>query len=42
MLEDLIIKKIICEKVELYKSSAGFWTLESRIVDVAEGAETKI
>jgi hypothetical protein len=38
LLEDLIIKKLICEKVELYKSSAGFWILESRIVDIAEGA----
>jgi len=38
----LIIKKIIFEEIKLYKSSAGFWVLDSRIVGVAEEAETLI
>ncbi|CAJ0845264.1 11364_t:CDS:2, partial [Entrophospora sp. SA101] len=41
LLDDLITKKIICE-VKLYKSSVGFWTLDSKIVGIAEEAESMI
>ena len=42
LLNDLIIKKIIFEEVKLYKSSAGFWVLDSRVVGVAEETKTLI
>ena len=39
LLDELISKKIIIEIVTLQKSGAGFWITNSKIIDVAEGAE---
>ena len=39
LLDELISKKMIIEIVTLQKSGAGFWITNSKIIDVAEGAE---
>ena len=39
LLDELISKKIIIEIVTLQKSGAGFWIIDSKIIDVTEGSE---